>query len=972
MAGSWSVLTNSPSFIADTMLLLTDGSIMCHEYNSNKWHKLKPDIAGSYVNGEWSNLAPMKDDPSIPANLGGPTIAPLYFASAVLADGTVFFAGGEYNSTIAGADINTVQIYNPLTDAWQIIGPPAGWSQIGDSPSCVLPDGRLLLGNSFATSTAIYNPKSQTWTTAANKNDSSSEETFTLLPNNTILTVQCSNIPNAEKYIIATDKWVSAGATPSTLPQGCPGIIAETGPSVLLPDGRVFVVGATGNTALYTAPTVSVPFDIWTAGPVLTDGSGNTSFPMDAGAALLPNGRVLCVGSPAPPCSFLGPSTFFEYDPVSNTASVIASPVNSALPCFNGRFLLLPTGQVLFSNNTNVISVYTPDGNSDNSWKPSITKISSKLALGRNVILTGTQLNGLSQACSYGDDAQMATNYPIAQLTSTINNNVIYLRTSNHSSMGVATGAAPQTTNVFISSDTPVGNYRLAVIANGISSDPVMVSVGPQPLSTKVLSGANGVIYSIMDNGDLLWYRHDGRDTGSFVWADNNGKKVGVGWNMKHVFTGDNGVIYAIDYNHDLLWFRHDGKVDGSFRWTDNNARKVGSGWNVKHVFSGGDGIIYVINEDNDLLWYRHDGRDDGSFKWADNNARKVGVGWNMKQVFYGGNGVIYAINDANDLLWFRHDGRDDGSFKWADDNARKVGNGWDMRNVFSGGDGIIYGIAENNDLLWFRHDGRDDGSFRWTDDKPRKVGSGWNLSHVIYAVTNSGGLMWYRHDGRSDGSFSWAFDEGLNIGIGWNMKHIFSGGNGVIYAINQNNDLLWYKHEGRGNGSFRWTDDNARKVGVGWNMKQVFYGGDGVIYAINDNNDLLWFRHEGRDDGSFNWTDNNARKVGAGWNVKQVFSGGDGIIYAINNDNDLLWFRHDGRSDGSFKWTDNNARKVGTGWNLKQVFYGGDGIIYAINDNDDLLWFRHEGRADGSFKWTDDNARKVGTGWQFKQLCCD
>ncbi len=48
-----------------------------------------------------------------------------------------------------------------------------------------------------------------------------------------------------------------------------------------------------------------------------------------------------------------------------------------------------------------------------------------------------------------------------------------------------------------------------------------------------------------------------------------------------------NGVIYAIDQNNDLLWFRHDGRSDGSFRWFDNNARKVGVGWDMKHVFSG-------------------------------------------------------------------------------------------------------------------------------------------------------------------------------------------------------------------------------------------------------------------------------------------------------------------------------------------------------------------------------------------------
>ena len=43
MTGSWKPLNNKPTFDVDAMLLLTDGSIMCHEYQTSKWHKLTPD-----------------------------------------------------------------------------------------------------------------------------------------------------------------------------------------------------------------------------------------------------------------------------------------------------------------------------------------------------------------------------------------------------------------------------------------------------------------------------------------------------------------------------------------------------------------------------------------------------------------------------------------------------------------------------------------------------------------------------------------------------------------------------------------------------------------------------------------------------------------------------------------------------------------------------------------------------------------
>jgi Tachylectin len=96
-----------------------------------------------------------------------------------------------------------------------------------------------------------------------------------------------------------------------------------------------------------------------------------------------------------------------------------------------------------------------------------------------------------------------------------------------------------------------------------------------------------GPIYTIMNNGDLMWFRHDGRNDGSFRWAFNEGKKVGNGWNVRHVFSGGDGIIYTIMNNGDLMWFRHDGRNDGSFRWAFDEGRKVGNGWNVRQVFSG-------------------------------------------------------------------------------------------------------------------------------------------------------------------------------------------------------------------------------------------------------------------------------------------------------------------------------------------------------------------------------------------------
>ena len=209
----------------------------------------------------------------------------------------------------------------------------------------------------------------------------------------------------------------------------------------------------------------------------MKDRSNNTSFPMDAPAVLLPNGKVLLVGGPAPPCKFRGPTTFFEYNPSTNKVAVIAPPKDPSKAVFEGRFLLLPTGEVLYSNITSRISVYKPGGSPKAAWKPAITAAPTDLVPGRTYTVSGTQLNGLSQACSYGDDAQMATNYPLVRLTNRAGNKVRYLRTAHHSTMGVATGAAVHSTKVTVPIHTPQGQYSMVVVANGIASDPVTVHV---------------------------------------------------------------------------------------------------------------------------------------------------------------------------------------------------------------------------------------------------------------------------------------------------------------------------------------------------------------------------------------------------------------------------------------------------------------------------------------------------------------
>jgi hypothetical protein len=446
------------------MLLLTDGTVMCQNSGAHDWHRLTPDVHGSYVNGTWSALA-------------STTHAPLYYGSAVLRDGRVFRAGGEYDNFVP-LDINVVEIFDPVADTWTPVASPPGVT-IGDAVTCVLRNGHVLLGNIGGGPPVVYDPVANTWTpTGPKANNTTSEETWALLADGCVLTLDCFGHPHAEKYIPASNSWVSAGNTPGDLVFDVP---KEIGPALRLPDGRVFCVGGTGRTALYAESAIQTAPGTFIPGPTLPSIAGFQLGAMDAPGVLTPNGKVLfAVGPVDDSQNYRAPTYLFEYDPAANTVTQnFGAPNLSGVP-YNSRMLLLPTGQVLFANSTTFIAVYTPSGQPHPAWRPVITSCPTALQHGHTYTLQGRQLNGLSQACSYGDDAQMATNYPMARIQYP-NGRVVYCRTAHHSTMAVATGAAVVSTQFTVPVGAPAGWAKLSVIANGIASAPVAVHIAAVP-----------------------------------------------------------------------------------------------------------------------------------------------------------------------------------------------------------------------------------------------------------------------------------------------------------------------------------------------------------------------------------------------------------------------------------------------------------------------------------------------------------
>jgi hypothetical protein len=459
---NFQTLTNQPPDRAGLGFLLTDGSVAFQGNNLFDWYKLTPDQSGSYVNGTWSQLA------SLPTGY-----APLYFASAVLADGRIVILGGEYNS---GPFVltNLGAIYDPVADTWTPLAAPTGWDYIGDSPSVVLPGGQYLVGDKLDMLMAALDPATLQWTAmgSTGKSDFNAEEGWTLLPDGSVLTVDVKNAPNSERYIPAMQTWFSGGDTPVDLHSpgngqcrtyggGCYLPPGEIGPAVLRPDGTVFATGsalkgATAHTAIYTPPAILTDAGSWTIGPDFpnNDNAG------DSFAVLLPDGNVLVLGVSG---------TLYEFD--GQTLTVDGSVASGS------SLLVLPTGEVIIGGPPVQIFTSTSSGQPLASWAPTITTFPASVTRGSTYSISGTQFNGLSQADAYGDENETATNYPLVRITNQATGHVFYARTHDHSTMAVATGSANVSTNFDVPVGMETGPSSLEVVANGIPSASVSVTV---------------------------------------------------------------------------------------------------------------------------------------------------------------------------------------------------------------------------------------------------------------------------------------------------------------------------------------------------------------------------------------------------------------------------------------------------------------------------------------------------------------
>ncbi|WP_165956411.1 Kelch repeat-containing protein [Kribbella antibiotica] len=252
--------------------------------------------------------------------------------------------------------MNAVQM---MTGAWATAGPlPEGTVTFDQNNQLVrLDDGRVLLAGGTdavfaATATAaLFDPATDTWSTTGSMSSTRRIHTMTLLPDGKVLAAggiagpfrfPTPSVASADLFDPKSGTWSPTGSM--TEPR-----LGHT--ATLLADGRVLVAGGgrvrgtdSGRT-LATAELYDPATGLWTATETMTDAR------VDSQSVLLPDGRVLLVGGTVE----TGHGTFAHlafcelFDPILEKWTTTGS---MSVPRNNHQATLLPGGDVLVTGGT--------------------------------------------------------------------------------------------------------------------------------------------------------------------------------------------------------------------------------------------------------------------------------------------------------------------------------------------------------------------------------------------------------------------------------------------------------------------------------------------------------------------------------------------------------------------------------------------------------------------------------------------
>lgn len=479
--GSWSATGNlGLGRATHTATLLPDGKVLA---------------AGGGVAGNFSLTAQLYDPISGTwAATGSMSFPRENHAATLLPNGKVLVEGGfNSNGPLLSADL-----YDPLTGTWNATSNLTVARQY--QTATLLPDGRVLVaggntGGSAIGSAELYDPAPGSWKLTGGLIAPRTTHTATLLLNGKVLVAGgviggvngSSYLASAELYDPAAGTWQATGSLAT-------GRSAHT--ATLLPNGKVLVVGGVNGTGVLSSAEIYDPASgTWSS-------AGNlTTIRVDHTATLLSNGQVLVAGGLTSYINRTYLATTELYDPALGTWTPTASmatarTVHTATLLTSGK--VLAAGGSNASGNVAGAELYDEGLGFAAAWQPQIA--TATLQSGNRLVLTGSLFQGISQA-SGGNTQDSSSNYPVVQLRSLDNDQVVFLP------VDPAVGWSNTTFASLPTNGFPFGPARVTVFTNGISSASKYLVV-PQPttllnLSTRlrVLTGENVLIGGFIITG---------------------------------------------------------------------------------------------------------------------------------------------------------------------------------------------------------------------------------------------------------------------------------------------------------------------------------------------------------------------------------------------------------------------------------------------------------------------------------------
>jgi len=440
---------------------------------------------------------------------------------------SILLHGGQI--LVGNIDDNSTYLYDIASNTWTFAANKV-YDNSAEDGFTALSDGRVLAYdinqsvNQNAGYAELYNPATNSWSSISPADGTAHGVLPVLstylggelgpalrLQDGRIL--QIGGYGNMALYTPSTNTWAAGPMVEGTL-NGLPFVFsADDAPAAILPNGHVIFtadagwgVTSTGNTTNGSDVITGIPSTAYfqVGWPVMGNGipdnttissvDSTTQIHISASATATATGVSLTYGG-----GYVQPTELFDFDPVAGTVGpalpAIADPTLATIGSYVTHMLMLPTGQLLLSDGTNQLWVYTPDGAASPSLLPTVTAVVSNG--GGAYTLTGTQLAGQSGGCSYGDESQCYENYPVVRLVSG-SGSVYYARTTNWSSVSVGTGSTPETVTFTLNPAMPAGTYSLIVSAAGLSStpfsfppgEPVTILTNPAGLQFSVDSGA--------------------------------------------------------------------------------------------------------------------------------------------------------------------------------------------------------------------------------------------------------------------------------------------------------------------------------------------------------------------------------------------------------------------------------------------------------------------------------------------------